>query len=79
MLYEFNLYVPSNARVCIEHLQKNNWSGFDYCNMVQQFNAEQFKDVCNILKSAITSRLSFDVINGLTDEELRFWVGLLLL
>lgn len=77
MLCEFNLYVPSNVKVCIEHLQNNNWSDLiNHCNMVQQFNAEQFTDVCNILKRAITSRLSFDVINGLTDRELHFWDGL---
>lgn len=44
--------------------------------MVHQFTAEQFSDVCSILKTAIATRLSFDVLNGLTDAELHFWVGL---
>ncbi|KAF9416045.1 hypothetical protein HW555_006457 [Spodoptera exigua] len=71
-----HLYIPDGARVCREHLEGNNWDELpDFCNTTHDFNAAQFKDVCDMLRTTIQrgSRLDFSLQGAMTDEEMHYW------
>ncbi|KAJ8710627.1 hypothetical protein PYW08_009142 [Mythimna loreyi] len=75
----YKLYIPDGARVCREHLEGNNWDELpDFCNTTHDFNAAQFKDVCDMLRTTIQrgSRLDFSLHGAMTDEEMHYWVSL---
>lgn len=74
----YSLYIPDSARVCAEHLQGNAWDDLpQFCNVSHSFNAQQFTDICDMLRTAVQNgiKLDFNVRGALSEEEMHFWTG----
>ena len=75
---EHKLYIPDSARVCQEHLLSNVWDELpQHCNVNNDFNAMQFKDISDFMIKCVQngSRLDFNRVGAMTSEEMHFWTG----
>lgn len=75
---EYKLYIPDGARVCGQHLESNSWEELpQFCNVTHNFNAQQFSDVCDMLRMALNRgpRLDFNTRGALSNEDMHFWTG----
>lgn len=72
------IYIPQNARMCLEHLNYNTWDQLpEFCNTTHMFTAAQFTDLLDILRQAVQKkiRIDFQLRGNLTDNEMHFWTG----
>jgi hypothetical protein len=76
LLHNNNFYIPPLARVCHQHLRRNDWEEVN-AELLTQFNSAHILDIINLYKWRLerNNQLDFENIHGIEDNELHFWTG----
>lgn len=78
LLHNHNFYIPQLARVCNQHIRRNDWEELIAQRVIHEFNSEHVLEIINLYKWGLeqNSQLDFENIDGINDDALHLWTGI---